>query len=255
MEYNSLLSAIPKDWRRIIKNYTGTFTLIPDCSIKINNKSKSIHKTKCNEIYKSLIKRKLVRATSIEKWEEIYFYANFDWQQIFQIPYDSSRETSIQSMQYQIIHRFFPCKYTLNIWYKTGDDSCEICGNEIDTIEHYFFYCTSVNKLWSDLMSWTKSKLNIYFTLACLDVIFGIINSSNDPVIHLVNICILYGKEFISKQKANSKEIKIEMLLDRIGKKLESEIYISAINSGNGELKDHLQTLYEECLVNGYGYC
>ena len=61
-----------------------------------------------------IVKRDIQRPTSLEKWEELYYYVDFNWEHIFQLPYLTATETSLQSMQYQIIHRFFPCNSTVH---------------------------------------------------------------------------------------------------------------------------------------------
>ena len=90
-----------------------------------------------------LIQRKLVTPTAVTKWEEHYFYVNFDWKHIFRVPYSSVRETSFQSMQYQILNRHFPWKEILSIWYSNDDKMCDYCEFSIDCLEHYFYYSES----------------------------------------------------------------------------------------------------------------
>ena len=138
MEYNSLISAIPKTWLKCLKGYSGNFCPIEDGVIKVNNKHKHISLIKSKEFYNDLINRNYTTPTAISKWEDIYFYVNFDWSHIFKLPSISVRETVIQSLQYQILNRYFPCKETLSVWYNNNNNLCDFCL-QIDTLEHYFF--------------------------------------------------------------------------------------------------------------------
>ena len=87
LQYNSLTTAIPNVWLVTLKHYKGKYENIQPNSIKIGVKYKHIATIKCREFYKKLITRKYIRPTALYKWEETYFYASFDWQQIFRIPY------------------------------------------------------------------------------------------------------------------------------------------------------------------------
>ena len=116
---NRLKAAIPKKWLEIIKStelflfqsITAENQEITNIKVRINNKSISLNNVKCNDLYWSEIINKGQRPTSYFKWESEYYYATFDWTQINMIPYKCARETSLQSLQYQIIHRFYPCRY------------------------------------------------------------------------------------------------------------------------------------------------
>jgi len=72
------------------------------------------------------------------KWKELYYFVDFDWKNIFALPYEITSETSLQSMQYQIIIRYFPCKSFVGLWNNDIDTKCTLCNDE-ETLEHYFF--------------------------------------------------------------------------------------------------------------------
>lgn len=144
LEYNSLISAIPKKWLQSIKEYSSDFVKTNDTTIMIDKNEKPISAIKCKEFYRSIVKNKRERATCLYKWEEQYFFVNFDWDEIFINPYKNCRETTIQSLQYQIIHRYFPCQENLNTWYNTNH-LCSTCSN-IDTIEHFFLLLHTCEK-------------------------------------------------------------------------------------------------------------
>ena len=116
----------------------------------MNNKHKHLSEIKSKEFYTDLINRNYTTPTAVQKWEEKYFYVNFDWNNIFKLPYLSTRETIIHSLQYQILHRYFPCKETLSIWYNNNDKVCDFCS-EIESLEHYFFGCANIKQFWHEL--------------------------------------------------------------------------------------------------------
>ena len=229
MEYNCLKSSIPRSWIKEIKTNPITFKIIDDHSIKIGNKYKKIEKITCKDFYWQLSEREITRPTALNKWEELYFYANFDWKEIFKIPYLVARETSLQSLQYQIINRYFPCKYTVNLWHKDEDDKCSHC-NDIETIEHYFFLCDKVQIFWKSFYNWWKNIYNVTIKLGQLDIIFGIINENKDDMLHVLNFCILLAKKYIYDCKLNNKQIVLLDFIAKIKKRLEIEKLLCNMN-------------------------
>ena len=97
MRWNSIVSAIPKEWKnKLVKLVNIQSKDLLDAEgiyIRINNKFKSIKHVSSKEIYLSLINRKSIPPTSIEKWIYIFpFMENFEWNQFFQLPFKVIRE-------------------------------------------------------------------------------------------------------------------------------------------------------------------
>jgi hypothetical protein len=210
MQYNSLISCIPKDWLLKLRQCTGEFYRLPESSIKVQSTFKQLQSITCKEFYNEFVRRKVTIPTAIRKWEDEYFYANFQWNIIFRLPYTSSRETTVQSQQFQIINRYFPCRQMLHTWYEHEDPHCIFCDNEIDSIEHYFFFCNTVRDLWRSFSDLFRATYNVYFQLGCLDIMFGLYNELNDNILTVMNFCILQGKAYIKKAKANNVPITLQ---------------------------------------------
>ena len=121
--------------------------------IKLSNKYVELRKATCRQFYWAEIKIISERPTCYFKWESEYFFADFDWDLINIIPYECTSDTHLQSMQYKIIHRYFPCKYQLNKWNIEDSNRCTYC-QEIDTLSHYFVECESVRSFWNSLKAW-----------------------------------------------------------------------------------------------------
>ena len=118
--------------------------------IKLGNIDEELFSISCKEFYNEFVVCKYERPTAMYTWEEFYYYANFDWKILFKIPYIVARETNLQSLQYQIINRYIPCYANLKLWGKESSNKCPLC-NEVDTIEHFFFQCLSVDCIWTFL--------------------------------------------------------------------------------------------------------
>jgi hypothetical protein len=105
-----------------------------------------IHKATTKSICKCFVKMKYEVPTAISKWETDFEISD-DWKCIFRLPYNSTRETQLQALQFRILHRFLPCKKWLYDISIMNSNLCLEC-NVIDTIEHYIYACKPVKHFW-----------------------------------------------------------------------------------------------------------
>ena len=197
--YNSIKDAIPRHWRNMLKD-SRSVNICMDLKAKLTNSKKDINIISNKEVYWTFVNSVIVTPTSVKKWEEIYPDLAFNWEYIFITPFSSARETSIRSLQYKILHRFFPCNYTLSKWFSNQTNICNFCS-EIDNLEHYFFNCKHVEIFWSSFYKWWQNTTQVQLQLNCLDVIFGIHNPNSYNIIACYNYCILLAKDYIYRQK------------------------------------------------------
>ena len=195
--YNSIKCAIPKQWMRAINNISmQKWKIIEGIELKINNVHKDFLKLKCKQLYSEFVALKSERPSALYKWEELYYYVELNWKHIFRLPYIIARETNLQSLQYQIINRYLPCRSNLHLWKKEPDNECTEC-RQIDTIEHYIYQCQSLNSFWNNFKTILQNAYNINIKLSTTDIIFGIINENKDPTFDIFNFCILFAKHYI----------------------------------------------------------
>ena len=64
MEYNSVVSAIPDRWRKLIKNQSVSFN-DKEIYVHLNGVKKSVDKLKCREIYRFLISKIKKQPTAV----------------------------------------------------------------------------------------------------------------------------------------------------------------------------------------------
>ena len=145
--YNGLRSSIPRRWLHLLATTNNIDKFIVEkpqlLMVKLSNKYVELRKATCRQFYWAEIQIISERPTCYFKWESEYFFATFDWDLTNIIPYECTSDTYLQSIQYKIIHRYFPCKYQLNTWNIEDSNKCTYCP-EIDTLSHYFVECESV---------------------------------------------------------------------------------------------------------------
>ena len=210
--YNGLRLSIPQGWLKHIFNTenigTTTMEQIPSVKVKLGNKFVDIRKMTCSQIYWAEIKTISQRPTSYFKWESEYFFATFDWDQINVIPYECTSETYLQSLQFKIIHRYFPCKYNLKLWNIEDSSRCNSC-NQVDTLCHYFAECSLVCDFWKYLKTWFLRAFEYCINFTALDILLGIPNFGKNNDIDILNFVILFAKSYIYDCK--KKEMPIDL--------------------------------------------
>lgn len=234
MDYNSLVHSIPREWKNAVKDKAVHNVMDKSWSTKMFIKSIAcnIDNLHCKDFYWEFVSMISELPKSEHKWSEYTNTENICWQDIYAIPYSITRETYLQSFQYKIQHRFYPCNYTLSIWYKEHSNECTQCGN-VDYLEHFFYLCGNVNLLWKSIINWWKNMLGCTIMLCCNDVIFGISNGNEDPVIDVMNLTILYAKYYIHMRKSNNDDIFFPDFLLFVKQKLEVEKMYCEINNIN----------------------
>jgi hypothetical protein len=229
MEYNSLITAIPKAWLKKLRDKNITFSPIIECSVKINGNHKHLSAISCKEYYTELVTRIQTEHTALRKWEEQYFYVDFNWSDIHYVPYVCARETAVQSLHFQIINRYYPCGEILGRWYDHESKYCVLCVDVIDSIEHYFYNCASVKRLWVNFFTLFRTIYDVHIQLGCLDVIFGLTNGFNETILTTLNFCIMQGKMFIKRCKRNEESILLDNFRMYLKKRCDAEKLIMCL--------------------------
>ena len=247
MEYNQLISAIPREWKSIIKStkHNYQFKRKDDFNIRVGITEKHILKIKCKDFYWHLVNKTYIAPTATIKWEELYYYINFNWKNIFMLPYHTTSETSLQSLQYKIINRYFPCKSFTSMWNQEHDDECTVCHTTED-LEHYFFNCVFVQSFWQHLFSWFYALTKCKFNLKAIDIILGVMNETNDNLLNVLNYCILFAKGYIAKCKENNIDCSFDIFLCKLKDRLLIEEYISHINCKSNEFASKWNIIMKE---------
>jgi len=200
LKYLSLVKAIPKIWLKQLhsvgqaaKNKTQTRYVFMNMTSK--------------KVYWKLMEKIVKQATAIEQWISLFpFLHDNDFKEIFCIP-NTIRESKIQSFQYKLLHRIFPCNHKLYKWGIAVSPMCSFC-NQIDTLEHHFFYCYNSRSFWNSLEMWFEQSCGVFIPLTITDIMFGIpYKKSQDNTLYVMNFVVMYGKWFIHKCKQDCKSI------------------------------------------------
>ena len=160
---------------------------------------------KPNKIIYQKINTKSIIPTGITKWNNI---SNYDIipKDVFNTCFKITPDTTIQWLQFRVLHRILPTSSYLKKIKIKSSDLCFFCDHETESIEHIFFDCEIIYFLWSNLEYIIYDRTNIVVQFDKRDVIFG--KTSNDENF-ITNFIILYAKHYIY---INLKKMKLPSL-------------------------------------------
>ena len=217
--YLAWCRAIPNEWKTKLLG-SEQLTAEQRCEepvININDKEVPLRLVKSSFFYALSVPD--IIPTAQKRWVEEGVDFGTDWIKIHGRSFRTTASTKLQSLQYKIIHRFFPTRRFLCTRNVISDPFCDNCG-EVETIEHYFFLCDETNRFWQDLAIKLNEKFpprqHIIFT--CKSVIFG---CDKDPA--LINLFILVAKQAIVIQHYKGEAMNFAVFRSNLVKMFEME--------------------------------
>lgn len=248
MMYNSVISAIPKDWKSLLLSKVPYLNLKKmrlndEPQVKIKHCFKTLATISNKQIYNELIVRKCKPPTSLQTWIEAYpFLETANWDNIFELPFKIIKEPYLQSFQFKIIHRILNCNDKLCTWKILPTSECQYCGN-IDTIEHHLVLCPKSTKFWNQVTEWLYENLKIKINLTECEILFGI-PFHKDNKLKIINFVVLLGKWFINKTRTADIPIYFINFLTTLRDKVETMCNINPMNTTSDKwYKDILDIL------------
>ena len=100
---NSIKSSIPRKWlKKITTASIVKFNNIkPDILLSNKKLIKELKDCRCKFFYEFFTSSKLEDPPSVVKWEDAFPEFDFNWSEIFLMPYKVARETYLQSFHYK----------------------------------------------------------------------------------------------------------------------------------------------------------
>ena len=114
----------------------------------------------------------------------------------------SLKESRLKTLAWKILHNIYPTNILLHKMKLKESPSCESCGVP-DFIEHFFYNCKKVKKLWVEIQKELQSNLSSSFKITEKTVLIGDTGSAATPKKELDKIhkTIAIGKLTVSKYK------------------------------------------------------
>jgi hypothetical protein len=219
LEYESLIHAVPKEWKvKLKENKTlnMNYCVFEACIVKLGGKTANLEEISTRQLYWHFVNLVSSRPTSEAKWNQKLDFEIDEkmWHIIYTNHKKLIKDTNILNFHYKITHRILACNYNLKIWKIRDNNNCDIC-NEIDTIEHMLIYCSETYKFWQRIFNWWADNINVWFEVGTYEIIFGIPNENDENLVNQLNYFIIHAKYYVYKtKKAGKALLDYDFLLD-----------------------------------------
>lgn len=99
---------------------------------------------KCTKIIYNVLNENVVVPIAVTKWKTDltnYNVEDLTIYDIFKICFKTTKDSSVQWLQFRILHKNLPVGYYLKKINIKTTDRCEFCKNNVETIIHVFISC------------------------------------------------------------------------------------------------------------------
>ena len=191
---------IPHDWKLTL---TGDLPEI--CKdLVLYNKLKNYKTLRTKDLYALLINQNhdcYSKSNTQINLQTRYVLSDESLEKVYSLPYKSTRSTSMQAIQFKILHKIINCNNWLHKIKIIASPQCRFC-KEVETIEHFFYSCRNTKDFWYAMLGWWNNmKLLILKELTERDIMLGYLGENEGLAL---NCCILLGKNMIYRNKHNN---------------------------------------------------
>ena len=219
LQYHGLLSAIPSQWKKYLKQEQQAATVnLPE-----------IDMLTCKTIYKSLIDCQNFPPPTAEKRLIECGFDIHERQKIYSLPFLVTKEIKLSIFQYKIIHNILYTNCILYKMKKVQNPHCPFCTNVDQTVGHLFVSCPISNSFWSHFIKWYQSVSKNTLSLSKNEIIYGVL--TNWSSCSTLNHLILIGKYFLYYKSLNSVKFQFADFVNLVYDKIEIERNIASISN------------------------
>ena len=190
VDFYGFFHCIPREWKL---NYINK--LKPEAIHQSVLRNLLNMKKVCRSVYTGLNQKSIFRRSHTEKWNDI-IGEDLDqntWSNYYCQNFICTIESQMRSFQYSILLRNIPTNKYLKRCKIVESELCYFCKTEIETIEHMFWFCPIINKLWHTLANKIEEICDIKLELNVKTVFLGTLQKQNNKMLnHIINIIKRY---------------------------------------------------------------
>ena len=164
MELNSLVSAIPSEWRNFLKNKQ------PEDDEQLTEFEKIKTVPNIARYAYLCFSNQSINTKVLDKWHKIHsttYSEKFKATQ-FKRLYTVTNSSKIRSFNYRMLHGALVLNTHLYRWNMRSDNLCSFCETNREDVQHLFFECKYVIELWEKVKKWLSETPNGY----CIELTF-----------------------------------------------------------------------------------
>jgi len=210
MQYNSIISAIPQQWHRYMREEHIYNDRDKDITtVKLSKLIALPQKLVSKQVYSDLIKINFQGLNLKLKWTQYLIDEDIDNDWFLHIE-KITIDNVMRSFQFKLLHRIIYFNDKLYLFKLVNNSECDFCNEYTDSIEHRFWQCRISQRLWNNVVQWYINLTNEYVTLNYLHVVSNMCNSE------LLDFVVLSTKYYIYKCFLSKTNPSIQSLIREI---------------------------------------
>ena len=199
LQMNSILTALPKEWRKIIVPPE----VVPCLYDSILEKKKIMAYA-----YRAVMQRHSAIGKCYNFWCNKINLELEDIENAFKNLYKFTNYMKLRSFQYRLLHNALVFNNQLLHWGLMASKNCTNCNKEIENVLHFFCKCETAVRLWSDIALFIKQKTGQDWCPNNKDIILGIANNK----VSVSNLIIVATKSIMYTSRCKNETINLERI-------------------------------------------
>ena len=232
MQYNSLATALSKEYMVYLKSYCkGSFLPVkPNVYqnvLRIKNVTAYVYKMLCSMDTRALHQRQ----TRLESKIGVAF-TPLEYVKNLNNMYKVTNINKLRSFQYRLMLDAIVNNCNLFNWKIRDDSLCSFCKIAQETTVHMLVECEKICSLWQDIQQWIMTRFGIHVQISVENVFLNKIASKGPAA----NFICLMTKQYIYRKRCQDANVNIHELKKMIQNMERVEKYIAICN---GKLTKH----------------
>ena len=213
MEYNSILTAIPKQWKRCIKQ-TSTTDIF---EIETQTKFEKIQNITTKQTYLEINENEELLKEIYSKWGKI-IQDTYSYEQFIKIVSTNIvKNSKYDSFHYRLCTKAILLNDRLYHMKITETQNCSLCGEEKETLSHFFVNCKITKILWKKLLEHNKIKKHIIRISRENNLDNVILNDiMSEDLTNCINVCAIVFKQKLFAAKCKKEKLNINAVVKEI---------------------------------------
>ena len=143
LEYNQVVAAIPREWKRILKDRNIKSISLPEYIINKKDIKRSLNNSRSKKLNCDII------------WDEYVLNTGnvlLNWPLQLKLIYGTTSEVKLQFFQYKIVAGIILTNTKKSLYGIEQSDKCSFCENHIGNIRHMYVECEFAIKIFRELL-------------------------------------------------------------------------------------------------------
>ena len=175
LDYNALISVIPRQWKLTVKSMKIPKEAISNQEqpfIMCNNRLLALSIVTNRDVYWKLVTNKKIKPICATAWSNRYDIEANSWKDAFRY-FATIKDTRMKAFQFKILNNLLPCNLYLKRIGKSDTDKCPAC-NVLDDLSHYLVHCPETSSVWNQVTRWWKEVTGEEVILSERDILLGL---------------------------------------------------------------------------------